>query len=160
MPKIKDLYLSGKGKYVRMQTIDKFGKWSFQLYLDKPSLSEWKTLKDTYGILNSSKIDEEGEFVRLSRPQKKIFRGVETIMTPPEVLNNEGQPITDWIGNGSDLTAKVLLYSFTKQFGGGQGHAIRLEGIKVHNLVPYSSPDKTPEEAKRSEGLEEAQQPW
>lgn len=163
MPKIRDVYLSGKGRWVRMNTIDKYGKWSLILYLDQVSISEFNKMKEENGILNKLGTDDNGDFVRLSRPQKKIFRGVETIMQPPEVVDIKGEPMSKdiWIGNDSDITAKLTLYSFNKQFGQGTGHAIRLEGIKVTNLVPYASlADRTPDERKQVEGLEKQPVPW
>lgn len=160
MAKSRTEYLSGKGMYVRMQNLDKFGKWSLQLYLDQKSLSTWAKLKEE-GILNSSKRDDQGEFVRLSRPAMKTFRGIETQMSPPVVIDKDGNTIQDWIGNGSDIEAKITVYQFTKQFGGGQGSAIRLEGIKVLNLVPYAPAESgTPAEQKQVEGMQERPQPW
>jgi hypothetical protein len=157
----KAVYLSGKAKYVRLDTLDKFGKYSFLLYLDETSKAEWAKLKAS-GVKNGSKIDDEGEFVRLSRPPKKEFRGVETLLPMPEIVDSEGKPwVRDtWIGNGSDVTAKLVHYTFKDKFSGVPGAAIRLEGIKVHNLVPYQPTDRTPEEQKRVEGLDTAQQPW
>ena len=154
-------YLSGKGKYVRMFTVDKYGKYSLLLYLDKPSLAIWEQLKSE-GILNVLKKDDDGDYVRLSRPVKKTFRGIDTVLRPPDVMDKDGKPMVanDWIGNGSDITAKLTCYTFAKQFGGGTGAAIRLEGIKVHNLVPYVASDRTPEEQEHVEGLDTKVQPW
>lgn len=161
MANSKAVYLSGKAKYIRMHTLDKYGKYSFILYLDDTSKVEWAKLKAA-GIMNSSKMDDDGEFVRLSSPPKKTFRGVDTPLPAPAVMDADGKPWNpeNWIGNGSDVTAKLVHYSVTPKFGTGPASAIRLEGIKVHNLVPYQRTDLTPEEDKKVDGLDTAPKPW
>src|SRR5580765_3668615 len=123
----KQINLSGKAKFVRMWQPDKYDKWSLLLYLDKPSLNTFSELK-SQGILNTLKMDADGQYIRLSRPMKKTFRGVDNLMTPPVVIDKDGKalPANTPIGNGSDVTAHLAFYTFQRQFGGGQGAAIRL----------------------------------
>jgi hypothetical protein len=149
----KTVLLTGKGKYVRVRNLDKFGKWSLMLYLDKPSLSTWADLKKE-GIMNHLKRDEDGEFVRLTRPPKKTFRGVDTPLAPPEVIDNTGKAVTELIGNGSDLTVKITVYYFNRQFDNTAGAAIRMEAVQVNELVPYiTSASGTDEQKKAIEGF-------
>ncbi len=161
----KQINLSGKAKFIRLVQPDKYGKWSLLLYLDKPSLNTWAELKEG-GILNTLKMDQDGQYVRLARPLSKEFRGVKTQMTPPIVIDKDGNswPQGIAIGNGSDVTAHLSFYTYTKQstYGGsGQGAAIRLEGIKVNNLVPYQPAVSGDEDEQKQLGdLHKQPVPW
>lgn len=157
----KEINLSGKGKYIRMVNLDKYGKWSLLLYLDKPSLDTWAELKAA-GILNTLKMDADGQYVRLSCPPNKEFRGVKTPLPPPIVIDKDGNSLQNiLIGNGSDITASLVMYTFNKQFGGGQGAAIRLKGIKVNNLVPYQPAVSGDDDEKKQVGnLHKQPVPW
>lgn len=80
-----------------------------------------------------------GKRVRLDRPFAKDWgkgKGLEEL-GPPEILTSEGKP---WpkdtiIGNGSEVTVKVVVYDTR------MGKGTRLEAVRIDELVPYESSD-------------------
>ena len=161
-PKTEHIYLSGKSKWVMTKQVDKYGKWGTCLYLDDASKKKWAELKEK-GIMNTLSEDEDGQFVRLRRDAEKTFRdGTRRGFVPVKVIDKEGNPYDGNIGNGSDITCKIEVYSYKKPFGPGLGYGIRLESIRVDNLVPFVGKDKNafdPESAKLVEGLIDAPEP-
>lgn len=154
-------YLSGKAKWVRAVKPDpKFFKWNMALYPYDDDLKKFKTLQDD-GVLTRLKKDEEGYYFQLSRPVSKRMRGVEVAFTAPKVMDKDGTILEEGIqvGNGSDVTAKIQVYSYPKPTG-GWGKAIRWEALKVINLVPFKS-DSFPTQVEKDQvsGLLEQPEP-
>ena len=140
----KHVYLQGKCKWARLQTPDDWGNWKLNLYLTPESKKTFEELK----VKNHLKRDDDGDFVAIKRPQSKIIKGRLTGMSPPVVLDKDGGPTTELIGNGSDVTVKCDYYSY-KTPQGETGNAIRLSSVRIDTLVPYTpSKDYTPELAK------------
>lgn len=50
---------------------------------------------------------------------------------PPKVIDKDGVPVTQLLGNGSEVVIKVVVYDSKK----GKGH--RLEAVQVHKLVVW-----------------------
>jgi hypothetical protein len=139
------VYLQGKAKWARLATPDQWGNWKVNLYLNDES----KGIFNGLGVKNTLKRDEDGDYIVLRRPTQKVVKGKVMGYAPPTVVDKSGAPADGMaIGNGSDITVKLEYYSY-KSPQGDQGKAIRLAGVKVDNLVPYS-PDKdyTPEQHK------------
>lgn len=131
----KHVYLSGKAKWARVSTPDPWGNFKVTLYPNPESIEKFKGL----GVKNVMKRDEDGDFVVLRCPQQKMIRGKIVAFPPPLVVNKEGNPMRDiLIGNGSDVTVKIDHYTYKSPFGEA-GKAIRLSGIRVDNLVPYTA---------------------
>src|SRR6266567_9075956 len=89
-------------------------KWSIQVYPDSPSLLVINDLKKE-GIKNHLKKDDEGYYMRFSRPTYKEFTeegGIKRRVSfvPPTVVDADGQPMSDMIGNGSSGTVKLETY--------------------------------------------------
>lgn len=154
-------YFQGKAKWVKIHQPDGYGNWKLDLYLNPESLNkltELKTNKDgVSGILNTIKEDEDGKFTTFKRPQQKMMKGKVVGFAPPEVLMADGTtPLRDqMIGNGSDVTVKVQIYTYNKP-GGGKGKATRLESIRVDNLIPFNPrQDFDGDQQKLVKGLEE-----
>lgn len=152
-------YFNGKAKWVRAKTPDpKFGKWNMTLYPYEEDLKKFKSLQDD-GVLTRLKKDDDGYYFQLSRPVNKMMRGSVVSFTPPVVVDKEGTVITDEIGNGSDVTVKVQVYSYPKPTG-GFGKAIRWEAVKVNNLVPFKKDSfKDPVRQEQVTGLPEQPEP-
>lgn len=144
------VYLQGKSKYAKLKRPDDFG-YSVQLYLTPESWTVFKSL----GVMNHIKRDEDGDYVVLRRPTQKMIRGKVVAFEPPVVVDKDMKPLVDvLIGNGSDLTCKLDHYEYTSPTK-KKGHAIRLVGVKVDNLVPYvSKRDMDKEDYKVVESLE------
>lgn len=137
-------YFKGKtGKWTKLQKPDQtYNNWAVQLYIDGPSLDTFNKLKEkdgeAMGILNELKNDEEGDFISLRRPAKRKWKNEEIALEPPIVVDNDGKIITEEIGIGSDVICKVECYRYRpKGRTNAWGRAIRLEAVKVVNLVPY-----------------------
>jgi hypothetical protein len=135
-----DVAFYGKGKWVRVTVPDpQFKKYSLRLYPTPESLEKFKALKKE-GVKNFLKRDEDGDYFNISRPSEKIIKGVLRAFEPPLVLMADGQtPMRNVnIGNGSDLTVTCKVYSHRTPTG-GTAKAMRLESIRVDNLVPFEA---------------------
>ena len=156
------VYLQGKGKWCKVTTPDaKFGdpKWSVVLYPNPDSYNKLLDLKKK-GIRNMIKKDEDGYFTTFSRPQEKKYRGRINAFTPPELLDGT-KPLEDGgympfprenlIGNGSDITIKLAVYTFSTpgdKPGERTGCAARLESVRIDNLIPYN-PNRDMDEVQK-----------
>lgn len=121
-------YLSGKAKWAKLfKPDDKYKNWQIQVYMDDPSMK----IFDESGMTMQKKTDEDGTFVTFRRPEAKVIRDELVKFNPPEVLDAEGNKLDQLVGNGSEVTVKVIVYDTMK----GKGH--RLEAVKVTKLVPY-----------------------
>lgn len=122
-------FFSGTAKWTGKK-LNKFDKYTTDLYLDDASLSIFKTS----GIRVSPKQDQDGEtYYKLSRPKDLTKKDGQVIdLGPPEFLNADGSEFTGLIGNGSKVTVKVAVYDT----GAGKGH--RVEAIRVDDLVVFT----------------------
>lgn len=135
----KDVYLSGKAKWVKTSQPNKFGDWSLDLYPLPESLTIVKDMK-AQGLKNALKrdADGDGDFMTFKRPTQKVIRGKLQGFAPPLVVEEDGKtPLTVYVGNGSDVTICLEVYGPGNK-NGGWGIASRLKSIKVHNLVPFT----------------------
>lgn len=131
----ESIYFTGKAKWARLITADsEYQKWSMDLYFTPQSLDDFKALK----LKTHLKKDDDGYYARLSRPTQKMMRNVMTAFSPPKVFDKDGKPLEGvMIGNGSDVTVKCELYKYTAPGSKEKQNAIRLESVRVDNLVPY-----------------------
>jgi hypothetical protein len=153
-------FLQGKCMWARLNDPDvEYNTWSVRLYLTPDSYNKVMKLKEgtagVDGILNEVKKDDEGYFITLRRPLTKEWGGKRQQLTPPILVDKDNQPFIDYIGNGSDITAKVTVYEYTKPFKKGKGTAIRLEAVKVDNLVPYKKEQMSSFAQEAVKGLSE-----
>ncbi len=128
------LYFSGKGSWAKLSKPDtKFnhvGQYSIQVELDEVNLKKFNDSKMQLKI----KYNDEGKpYVQFKRLHKALMKGELVELGKPQVLNAEGEPENPdiAIGNGSDVTVKVITYDGAK----GKGH--RLEAVRIDNLIPY-----------------------
>ena len=152
------MYLSGKSKWARLTQPNKWGKWAVDLYMDQENIAKVKALK-AKGLMNKIKMDDDGEFCTLSRPTHKEFiPGTKEAMSPVAILGKDGNPVGDVpIGNGSDLTCKMVVYPFGPK--GDRKVAMRLEAVRIDNLIKFGSKDFTAEESKTISGMAEQPEP-
>lgn len=157
------VYFKGKGSWFRhlFQLDSEFGdaRWHIKLHFTPESLEEFRALK----LRTHLKKDDEGYYATLSRRQRKITRnGKELIWEKPQVFDKDGIPVSPdtKIGNGSDITVKCEIYQFTAPNTGKKEQAIRMESVRIDNLVPYvPDRDYLPDEAKGAEGLKDQPAP-
>lgn len=136
--KTEEVYLQGKGKWARLINPDmKFppGKWNVVLYPNPDSLEKLRELQGR-GLKNKLAKDDDGWYCNLGRPVSRMYKGVNKPFTPPVVIDKDGAPFNDPVGNGSDLTIKLEVYEHGTP-GGGKAVAARLEKVRVDNLVPF-----------------------
>lgn len=157
----KEIYLKGKCSWAQLLNPDyKFnadGVWSIRLYPDAESLAEIQKLKEggtgNAGILNHLKRDEDGDYMVFKRKAVKKGKGVNRPQTPPAVVDGEGLPLPNVrVGDGSDVTLKVRVYTYPTPTG-TRGTATELTAVMVHNLVPFDNGQYSEEEAKQVDGL-------
>lgn len=123
-----EVYLSGKAKWAKVYKLDeKYRNWQIQLYMDAESMKKYKASGMTMAI----KEDDDGQYVTFRRPEAKLIKAEMVKFNPPRVVDADGQPFDDNIGNGSTVTIKVLVYDTIK----GPGH--RLEAVRVDKHIPY-----------------------
>lgn len=136
----EEVFLKGKIKWCKHLKPDtRFEpKWSVVMYVEGEELEkvrEWQA----QGIKNKVSKDDDGWFITLSRKTEiKTKQGRAIGMEPPKVIDKEGSPIVTMVGNGSDGIAKCTLWTFNPQ-PGISGKALRWEGLRVDNLIPFDS---------------------
>jgi hypothetical protein len=125
-------YLTGKAKWARLFTPDeKYKNYKIDLLLDAESKKKFAES----GMTMTPKMAEEGEYITFRRPEAKLIKNELVKFEAPPVTDAEGKPVEKLIGNGSDVTVKVVVYDTVK----GKGH--RLEAVRVNSLIEYQKPD-------------------
>lgn len=110
--------------------------WKIDLYLTPGSLE----IFEKSGLQLKLRSDDDGQYIQLKRPEKKIFNDTIEELAPPYVIDAAGENFTGRVGNGSKVAVEVDVYDTRK----GKGHT--LVGIQVHDLVPYEDTKKAIEE--------------
>lgn len=149
----EEVTFKGKAKWAnRLYVPDiEYKKWGLTLYPDAPSLEIIRDLQ-AQGVKNVLKKDDDGYYLNLGRPTEKVIRGKVIPFSPPVVVDKDGVATTASIGNGSDVTVKMEVYSHGTPTG-GKAKAMRLAGVRIDNLIPYEKGSFTDEEAQQAEGL-------
>lgn len=128
-------FLSGKAKWAKLfKPDDKYKNWQIQVYLDDASMKVF----DESGMTMQKKTDEDGVFVTFRRPEAKVIRDELVKFDPPTVVDANGGKLDQLVGNGSEVTVKVVVYDTMK----GKGH--RMEAVKVTKLIPYEKREAPP----------------
>ena len=155
------IYFTGKGAYINAHKINQWGKWDMKLYPDVAGIELFKKLQEEKGIQNELSKDDEGWFIRLGRKANITVRGKLVGQQPPMVFDGRKPlpgggyaPLLEPIGNGSDVLAKVEVYSFNTPRG-GKGHAMKWAAVRVDNLVPFDNASIGQDMAKAGEGLDQ-----
>jgi hypothetical protein len=141
----KTITLTGISKYAQVypETMDKkYNKYSVTLLLDEASTLAFKASGST---VKARKFEgEEGTWYKFSRDQEREFKGVPEVLGPPLVMKRVGgqdsqnyEKFAEAIGNGSELTIKVSVYTTSNNYVG-----TRLEKVLVNTHVPYVPRDK------------------
>lgn len=130
----KTIYLTGTCKWAQLIEPDgKFKKWGLDLYPDDAS---WTVYHNSGLELKEREDEDGGKFIKVGRPQMKIVKGEMVEFEGPELLMADGTKLgTRLVGNGSDVTCKVVVYDTVK----GKGH--RLEAVRVNTLKEYIKPE-------------------
>ena len=142
----KIFYFSGPVKWAKVydHNVDEYGGTEFasiDVYLDEENQKRFKESESRLKVRE----DEDGVFV-------KFRRNIENRVNPdwggtPVVLDAEGEPFNELIGNGSECTVKVTVYD-TKM-----GKGTRLERVRVDKHVAYEKPEASEVEEGTTEGI-------
>lgn len=118
----KQHYLRGICKWAKVyEPDDKYHTYSIQLSLDEESQKEFDQSK----IRVRPQVDENDgrEYYRFRRSEE---------FGPPIIVDDQGKPFSEKIGNGSKVTLRVESYD-TKSMG--KGH--RLMAVRVDELKEF-----------------------
>ncbi len=124
--------ISGKLKWTQnLTSYDDFrGQQNYKVNLYDIDEEAWNAT----GVQTRPKVDKEGnKLFLLKRPDSKVIKGETVEFGPPQVVDADGNDLTDvMIGNGSEATVDFITYD-TGQYG--KGH--RVEKVTVTNLIEY-----------------------
>lgn len=153
--KTKYTNLKGKIKWAKVYEPDiAFGAENWKVNFYPADGKEWEKFHKT-GLQLKVKSDDDGDFVQLRRPTKKVIKDELVIFSPPEItgqvsvqyVNPEGLRVRQYnkgdkvevirtgepveLGNGTEVIVNLSYYETAK----GPGH--RLESITVLDLVEF-----------------------
>jgi hypothetical protein len=153
----KYVTLRGKVKWCRNKNVNKFGRWSVDIYPDDESLAIIdKELKSDPAIKNTMKQDEDGKYMTFSRDPQRLVRGKMVLFDPPKTVDVKDAPFDGNIGNSSDCDIVLQVYTWGGSNNIAPGRAARLHAIKVYSLVEFdSNKDYTIQEHTDLRGLQE-----
>lgn len=144
----------GKVMWCRLVDLNRYGKWSLDLYPDHDSLEKLRELQ-AEGVKNVIKKDDDGYHLQISRPPTVEFqKGVVQSVTPPRIRDKDKQPLPAnvLIGNGSDGTVTVEVYTHRVPNSEKRAKAMRLYGVTLDNLIPFETTEESPAEGGATEG--------
>lgn len=149
MPELNtEVLFTGEAKYAKFKQPDKFDKWSTRLYVDQTEVDKFLELR----VKNELKKDEKGYYFTLSRPLFiKRKAGGQIPMAPPLVVDKNEMFIDALVGDGSKITCKCDYYG--GEFQGMPWRAIRLKAVMVHELIPYTPSQASPDFKENIAGL-------
>lgn len=128
-----ETYIKGKGKWLKIfagQEDTEFKCWPLDLYLDEEQLAVFKSWNSELKLREDK--DTAEPYIKLRRPTMKLIKDKLVHFDPPEVLSSDnGKWSGAKIGNGSELTCKVVVYDSKK------GKGVRLEAVRVDVHVPF-----------------------
>lgn len=123
------MYLQGKSYWARVHKPDeKYNKFTLDFY---PDAASWKAYKAA-GLQLKERESEHGTYVKLGVPATRLTKKGDVIKAQVAVLDEDNQPMTKNIGNGSEVTVKVEVFDTDK----GPGH--RLLAVRADKLVEYT----------------------
>lgn len=125
-------YFSGEAIFPRLlkpdTTYNINGVYSIGVTLDAASQAEF----DKSGIrLKSKSWNGSKPFYTFKRADKGLMRDSLVTFGPPKIIDKDQKPLTKFVGNGSKVTIKVLVFDTRN----GKGH--RLDTVRVDELVEF-----------------------
>lgn len=162
MARTEYIPVRGKVKWFRHITPDRKyedQRWKHVMYPDTTSLDKIRELQSE-GVKNVLKKDEEGYFITWSRPLEIKVRGQHQNLNPPVVTvrgadGKETPLVTELVGNGSDVTTVLEVYSHRIPGSDRKAKAARWYTSTVENLVPFEKmTDYTTDEQKMVDQLD------
>lgn len=131
-------YMQGLAYWAKLHKPDeKFDKFTLDFY---PNEESWKTYKSA-GLQLKERESEHGTYVKLGVPAKRLTKKGDVIKATVQVLDENNNPTTKDIGNGSEVTVKIEVFDTLK----GPGH--RLLAVRADKLVEYNDPNKVSDDS-------------
>jgi hypothetical protein len=113
-------------------------EWKVKVGLDEDQLEHFKAANTRVQIrTNESYTDKP--VVLLRRPTEKLFSSGKVEFDPPSVVNPDGTPFQEFIGNETKARVECSLYPTAD--GSGE-YVCRLEKVVVLELVGYEAPEE------------------
>lgn len=126
-------YFTGECKWAKVyKPDDKYQKYSIDVLLDMKQYEEFQKFK----FKTPGKLDNGKFWVTMRR---KVEDGA------PTVLDKDGNPFTETIGNGSVVTVKIDTYNYDNKFGKGTG--FKIDSVRVDEHKQYVKPEAAAEAA-------------
>jgi hypothetical protein len=152
--KTEYIFIQGKVKWFRHKVPNKWNKWSVQIHPNDKGLDLIRELQ-AEGVKNQLKKDPDGYYTSFARPvTKETSTGKILSFKPVEVFDIDGNPFDGNVGNDSDATLKLEVYTHATP-GGGKAKAVRWVSARIDNLVPFEKDrDLNEEEKAAAEGLD------
>src|SRR3569833_622801 len=137
MPQFKKteyLFIQGKCKWFRNKVPNQWNKYSHQIYPNPKGVELLRELQAD-GMKNVIRKDEDGWYTNFGRPVvKETSTGKKIGFEPPEVFDMDGVPFDGLVGNGSDITTKIVVYPY--DFNCKKVIGFRWFSSRVYILVP------------------------
>ena len=154
--KTEIVYIQGKISWSKrlFYPDEKYQKYSVMIHPNPEGLEKIRELQ-TKGLKNILKKDDDGYYTTFSRPTVRKYGAVVKAFEAPAVVDKDGKPIGDVVGNGTDATLKLEVYEHGTP-GGGKANAARLVSVRIDNLVEFDPKrDFTAKEQELRAGLSE-----
>lgn len=123
--------ITGTAMWAHVQAPNQFGKYSIDVIIPE---DEYQELLGE-GVSGLKETDDG--FVVQIRTNATMKDG--SPAKKPVVVDKEGIPITDLVGNGSKVKVKFNVAEW--KFGSKKGKSAYLNAVKVLELVPYETDD-------------------
>lgn len=124
---LEEVIVSAVAKYDRTRSVDSMSK-KYQINLTQLSDEEAEKLRSLgLNVRDDSKDPKDGLFVI---PKNGMY--------PPEVVDNDGNPMPPEIRIGNGSKVRVLLTPYEYDAPHGQGVACGIGGVRVVELQEYS----------------------
>lgn len=138
----KTYYINGLTSWAKLNKENydkKFKSYVMDLYLPDDQVEEfqkWSSELELRDATTKGFNDKVGpkHWIKLRRPTVKLIKDKVVTFDPPKLLDKDGESelAKDTnIGNGSDVTCKVVVFDTVK------GKGVRLEVVRVNELVEY-----------------------
>jgi len=142
--------IKGKTKWFKYAALNKFGKWSHDLYPDAESLEKLRDLQ-AEGMKNVIHKDDDGYWITFSRQPFITKRDQSKTPLAPPVVMKDDKPFHENVGNGSDVVTTLEVYQHNVPNSTKKAKAVRWYGSDIVNLIPFSKTDMTAGEQEAAE---------
>jgi hypothetical protein len=151
--------LRGKTKYFRPWMMSQYNKFEHVLYPIPEDVEVIRELQ-AKGLKNILRKDDEGYNINIARSPEIKIRGMSKAL-PPVVVTYQGQPYTGNVGDGSDVTTTVEVYSHgVPGVPGKKSVAWRWHSTRIDNLVPFKPKDLLPNEKEAIDHADKTEHAW